>query len=468
MVTISGRARVRLVVAASILGLSCALDPFGTADVVACSGVCPSLHRSAGASQEPGARPLTPLVVTQLEEDRESAQLDRERTSVATFDEPLTVQALLSFLLAGRGLELAFEPGVAGTFNGELKDVTLREALDRILHPQGLDYDVSGRTVSVFARRLQSRVFDLDTIQPPPAELGVPPVDAPDATADLIAELSAGLETLLSGEGRLRLDRQAAFLQVTDFPAELEAATRYVEAVRRGRHRQVRIQARIYWLEVTRRFASGPDWARVMDRAGEAATLTQPPTSTPIGGVALGVTIADRDALLDEVRDQGRLVELAVAGAVAASDERLMVVADGPRRVVLTRPPAGTAGEAEDPGAALEIVPLIGPEGTIGLKMGRPGLGLPARERSVSLGTLVHLGLQGTAVLSGPAALESADRQAASSLSRLGPLFEQGEAVGDRSYVVVLLTPVVLSPEEVAAGVEPDAEPVPDLGDVRR
>ena len=56
------------------------------------------------------------------------------------------------------------DPAIAGSFIGELKNVTVRQALGLILQPLGLDYAVDGSFIRVFQREAETRLFDINYI----------------------------------------------------------------------------------------------------------------------------------------------------------------------------------------------------------------------------------------------------------------------------------------------------------------
>jgi hypothetical protein len=86
---------------------------------------------------------LQPLPLTQLDERALAADLDN-RTFSLTFAQPVPVRDLLLLLVRGTSLSIVPDPAIEGTFMGELKNVTVRQALGLILPPVGLDYRVDG------------------------------------------------------------------------------------------------------------------------------------------------------------------------------------------------------------------------------------------------------------------------------------------------------------------------------------
>ena len=120
-----------------------------------------------GAAQSPsqtGQAPLRPLAVTQLDERPQGNDLDSGRPVTITLSDPTPITELLLMLVRGTRLSVVPDPDVQGTFRGDLKNVTLRQALEMILQPHGFDYSVQGNLIRVFKRRLETRRFDLNYV----------------------------------------------------------------------------------------------------------------------------------------------------------------------------------------------------------------------------------------------------------------------------------------------------------------
>jgi MSHA biogenesis protein MshL len=238
-----------------------------------------------------GQRPLAPLPVTRLEERLREEFLDAGRTFSLRLTEPVPVKELLLLLVRDTRFSIVAAPDVAGSFVGELKDVTLKQALDLVLHPLDLDYAVDDTFIRVFARRTETRRFDVNYVLTSRATrrtLGAPDdqsgaVDLPGgATAhvtaldhgDVFEALEAGVKTLLSPNGRFNLDRKAALLQVTDYPDRLDEVRLYVEAVEQRVTRQVEIQAWVIEVELDAAFANGLDWSAIAGAADGRVRVT--------------------------------------------------------------------------------------------------------------------------------------------------------------------------------------------------
>ena len=94
-------------------------------------------------------------------------------------------------------------------------------------------------------------------------------------SGDVFEELQAGVETLLSGAGRLNLDRKAGLLQVTDYPATSTGSRSTSRPYETRALRQVRIVAKILEVELREEFSAGIDWTLILKNAGDAVAITQ-------------------------------------------------------------------------------------------------------------------------------------------------------------------------------------------------
>src|SRR5471030_2878628 len=114
---------------------------------------CLALTATTMSAQAPQQRPaqLPTLPLTQLDERALAADLDN-RTFTLTFAQPVPVRDLLLLLVRSTTLSVVPDPAIAGSFIGELKNVTVRQALGLILRPLGLDYSVDASFIRVFRR----------------------------------------------------------------------------------------------------------------------------------------------------------------------------------------------------------------------------------------------------------------------------------------------------------------------------
>jgi len=214
----------------------------------------------------PGQMPALPL--TQLDDRAASADLDN-RTFSLTFAQPVALPDVLLLLVRGTSLSIVPDPAVNGRFIGELKNVTLRQALGLILQPFGLNFTAEGTVIRVFKREFETRIYDASFLA---AErvvstgVGTGESDAAfarvatTAKTDVFADLAKGIPTLLSEKGTFNVDRKAGLVQVTDTRERLDRVGAYLDAVHDRVQRQVQIDARVLEIELNDEKASALDW----------------------------------------------------------------------------------------------------------------------------------------------------------------------------------------------------------------
>ena len=212
------------------------------------------------------------LPLTQLDERGPAADLDN-RTFTLTFAQPVPVRDLLLMFVRGTNLSLIPDPAIAGSFIGELKNVTVRQALDSILPPLGLDYRVEAGSFACSpangTRASSTSITSPRSAAPRRRLAAVPSIPRALSSAsvstvtrrDLFADLTKGIQTLLSDRATFNLDRKAGLLQVTDFPERLDRIADYLDAVEGRVQRQVAFDARIVEVELKDSAATGVDWA---------------------------------------------------------------------------------------------------------------------------------------------------------------------------------------------------------------
>ena len=113
--------------------------------------------------QQAPAAPLQPVPITQLDLRQPHPELDGQRISLG-FSEPTPINDILLLLVRDTRLSVIPDPSLDQAFLGDIKNVTIREALDLILEPLGLDYSVRGQIIRVFPRELETRFYSIDYV----------------------------------------------------------------------------------------------------------------------------------------------------------------------------------------------------------------------------------------------------------------------------------------------------------------
>jgi type II secretory pathway component GspD/PulD (secretin) len=241
-----------------------------------------------------GGPPLSPVPATQIDTTAAAAALDAPRNLTLTFVEPRPIDEVLRLIVSGTPFSLAIDSDVSGAFRGELRDLTLREALTTLLTPLGLEFRVEGTVLRITRRRTETRQFDLNVLDVRRELQRTTGSASASLTStvpgdDVFAGIGEGLQALLSESGRAHVDRRAGLAIVTDFPDRLERVALYLETLQARSAQELRLQAQAF--EVTLKpGASSIDWRAVRQNLGLSA-------DAPIAGLASDLT-ALRAALL--------------------------------------------------------------------------------------------------------------------------------------------------------------------------
>jgi len=388
-------------------------------------GWCLVLALAAASPALAQAPRMPTLPLTQLDERGPSADLDN-RTFTLTFAQPVPVRDLLLLLVRGTNLSLIPDPAVTGAFIGELKNVTVRRALDSILPPFGLDYRVDGGFIRVFARERATRIFDINYIaaeRSATSSLGraADPDGGSSAsvstvtTNDLFADLAKGVQTLVSGQAAFNLDRKAGLLQVTDFPERLDRIADYLDAVEGRVQRQVELDARIVEIELKDATATGVDW-RVIAAGMTAAPSA--PAAAPARRSLTGLRVTDLPRFMSLLGEQGTVNPI-----------------QNNRMVALNNEPAIVRSEA----LTLSVTPQIASDGVVMLSL-TPMLTTPAIAES---DTLARVADGETLVISG--FTRSREVRERTNQGLRGGWFGRRTVVTQkRVEILILLTPKIL------------------------
>ena len=360
-----------------------------------------------GAGQTPpqAARVSTLPALPATQIGTRDTTLDSPRRLTLSFREPRPIDEVLKLLTAGTRFSVAVDADARGSFRGELKQLTLREALGTMLAPLGLDFEVRGTVIRVRRRQVDTRLFDVNLLNVRrgfsravgSASTGTM-LESSVTAEDAMSGLAAGIRSLLSESGRVHVDPRAGVVQVTDYSDRLERVASYLDALHRRSGRQVRLQAQVF--EVVLNGGSSIDWNAVRRQLNLQ-------TSVPQAGFA-----ADPAALRRALLAQGDVRTLWAPDVTTINNEPAMV------RVSAA---AGTS-------LTMTVVPQIAADGMVQLSVSHAWEESPARVAESDAVTRVMDG--NTVMISG----------------LLRPAPAAAERSGGYAELVVLLRPTVVDP----------------------
>jgi MSHA biogenesis protein MshL len=207
-------------------------------------------------------------------------------------------------IASGTRYSMLVHPNVSGTLTLNLKDVTIREALDAIRELYGFDYKVEGTRIFIHPAGMQTRIFQVNYLTgqrrgfsdvrvqsgavtdaslgsvpgAPPPPTGTPPasrsLESSRVTTQHQSDFWADLRTALvavvgAGDGRsVIINPHSGVVLVRAMPSELRAVSDYLRATRLAVERQVMLEAKILEVTLSSAFQAGINWAAFLnDRA---------------------------------------------------------------------------------------------------------------------------------------------------------------------------------------------------------
>lgn len=267
--------------------------------------------------------PLVPVI--RLDDRARIADLDLANAVSLSIADPIPVKDALLLLVRGTAFSLVLGEGVEGTFSGELKEVSLRQAVEAVLHPQGLDYTVDKNLISVHRRKTTSTLFDVSYLNVRREwQRGIRGATAGFSSSiggSYFDEVERTVQAMLSTDGRAHLDRRNGVVHVSDFQERLDRIGTYLETVQSRALRQVRLSVRFVEVTLADPTAQAVDWRAVAVRSGE-------PWGATVG--TAGVRVQDFSAVLKALAEQGAVRTLASPQVVAMNNEPAVMHAGTP------------------------------------------------------------------------------------------------------------------------------------------
>lgn len=207
-------------------------------------------------------------------------------------------------IVSGTGFSMLVPPEVSGLISLNLKNVTVREALETIRDLYGYEFTVKGTRIFIKPNTMQTRIFQINylssvrqgvtdtrvtssspsvvnpggaagggsgnaqAVQPTQGSGGRSSSSADSARvqtrseADFWGDLKQALETIVGGEeGRnVILNPHSGVVLVKAMPAELRAVENYLKATQLVVERQVMLEAKIVEVSLSETFQSGINW----------------------------------------------------------------------------------------------------------------------------------------------------------------------------------------------------------------
>ena len=238
-------------------------------------------------------------------------------------------------IAAGTRYSMLLNPGVSGMITVNLKDVTVREALDSLRELYGYDYRFDGSRIFVQPAGLQTKIYRVNYLlgqrrgtsdlrvqsgsladsavpsgPPSPASPAAPipggtgspgaarTMDSTRVTTSIVNDFWGDLRSALtaivgSGDGRsVVVSPQSGVVLVRAFPQELRAVENYLRETRLVVERQVMLEAKIIEVTLAEAFQSGINWSLFRTHDSPRGSIGQFGNNTALGTSTSGTNLS--------------------------------------------------------------------------------------------------------------------------------------------------------------------------------
>jgi len=313
-----------LIVAAAVLGGCASPPPRPTGlepDIRTALESAPAPQKKETRSEAINQALLPPLRMAMPEVSGQPAE---HRFDLSVNDAPAA--QVFNSIVSGTRYSMLVPPGVNGKISVNLKDVSIREALDSIRELYGYDYKIEGTRIFIQPAGLQTRVFQVNYLQgqrlgssdvrvqsgsvsdtagsgrvPTPASSANPSpggVEQPSQTAlnssqvitrtdsDYWAELRSALVAIVgTGPGRnVVVSPQSGVVVVSAPSREMRAVEQYLRDSQISVERQVMLEAKIIQVTLSDAYQSGINWSAFRSTGPDVAVGQSSNSSTTVLG----------------------------------------------------------------------------------------------------------------------------------------------------------------------------------------
>ena len=283
---------------------------------------------SASKARLPASDVVAQAMVPPLQLEQPVALRPESRFNLAVNNAPVT--QVLTALVSGTPYSILFPPEVSGSVSLNLKNVTVREALDTLRDVYGYDYRVQGTRIYVQPNSIQTRIFKINYLanrrqgnsdmrvtgsspstsgsttsgsangnQPTGGNTGTTgnvgqrPNDSARVQTtsdfDFWKDLNTALQAIIgTQDGRnVIVNAASGVVLVRATPADLRSVEEYLKATQLIVERQVMLEAKIIEVSLNDTFQTGVNWSKFSGIANRFSLGVLSPGATLSGSGTL-------------------------------------------------------------------------------------------------------------------------------------------------------------------------------------
>ena len=243
-----------------------------------------------------------------------------------------SVQQVFHAMASGSRYSILLPPGLSGTVSVNLKDVTMREALEVMRELHGYEYRIDGTRVFIQDATLQTRIFqvsyptskrvgrsDTKVISGSITSNGAGAAGGASAggttnnsegsqiattsDADFWKEIDTALKAIIGTEGgrQVVMSQHTGTIVVRAFPKEQREIENFLRSAKLSIERQVMLEAKIVEVSLKEGFESGINWAGLsggnhrFSVGADASRINVPGSIGRASGVQSGSIVTGND-----------------------------------------------------------------------------------------------------------------------------------------------------------------------------
>jgi len=390
------------------------------------------------------------------------------------------------------------EPDVKGTSTVDLKNVSMDRALDYILEPLNYTYKIDENTIYVSKPKLETKTFQLSyatffkqgtSIVQGQSGTQRSGANVVGVTVNTRTEIDPWLgfqdtlRNLLSPDGRLTINRQAALVSVTDYPKNLKNLASLIRSMEGAVQRQIMIEAKVVEVELTNDNREGVNWQLINAKLWDYGINATQQMVDPLLALAQGAQFTRvfvgsqhlniQNTFIDLLKTQGKLNFVSSPKINTLNNQRAVIKVATDDAVFESTNTISVSGVPTISsviryitiGLILDVVPYVDDQGNIVMNIHPMLTQRTGRERidkttgnSVPIlnirevDTTVRM-KEGDLVVIGGLIQENINEQTAglpgiSSVPLIGWPFRSWTRSVDRTELVIFLTPKVVYPKD--------------------
>jgi len=242
------------------------------------------------------------------------------------------IDALALFARSNK-LNIVTGPEITGLVTVDFHDLALERALSALLQAHGYYWEHQDDLIQI--KQFKTRSFDIDYIRLIRGGTGQNSAQLNSGSSgsgsgggqtagqitvkqqdeiNFWGELEKQIQTLMSEDGRLVINRLSGTIQITDWYQRVDEIDQFLKKVHQALYRQVEIEVRIYEVNLNDNYSLGIDWSKINFYGTSGNISLANIITAPFGGIALktattAISFADGSfaGVLEALQEQGEI-----------------------------------------------------------------------------------------------------------------------------------------------------------------